>query len=103
MAIDTAAKRRSAAAIKPIHKGGIIPDGTIDASDRATIAWLYSGISIVSAIIALTFTDTLDIADSIYGIIRIRTRLRQVISRMDIQRMNVSRLPLVRYILRRFP
>ena len=53
MAIDTAAKRRSAASRKPILKAPI-PDGTIDASDRAHIAWLYSGISILRYIAALS-------------------------------------------------
>jgi hypothetical protein len=42
MAIDTENKRRSVQAytfglIRPV------PDGTIDANDRATAAWLYSG------------------------------------------------------------
>ena len=41
MAIDTENKRRSVQG----YSIGImpVPDGTIDASDRATLAWLYAG------------------------------------------------------------
>jgi len=42
MAIDTAAKRRYATTLLPIHKVPI-PSGTIDVVTRATVAWVYAG------------------------------------------------------------
>ena len=51
MAIDTRARRMSVTGRKPFHKA-ILPDGTIDASDRAHIAWLYSGISLVVSVVS---------------------------------------------------
>jgi len=47
MAIDTRAKRQSAAGLKPFKKT-LIPDGTIDAWDRTHIACLYRGIAVAS-------------------------------------------------------
>lgn len=44
MSIDSAAKRRSAASIKPILKTPL-PTGTIGANGRAEAAWMYNGIS----------------------------------------------------------
>lgn len=61
MAIDTAAKRRSAASILPIIKAGLIPDGAIGASDRTAVAWLYSGISIEGAVTAIHMKQVFDI------------------------------------------
>jgi len=45
MAIDTEAKRKAAAGLKPFKKI-LIPDGVLDAADREQIACLYSGILI---------------------------------------------------------
>jgi len=42
--LATAAKRRMAAAFKPILKAPI-PDGTISAADREHIAWTYGGLA----------------------------------------------------------
>ncbi len=44
MAIDTENKRRSVMAYAGTGMMPV-PDGTIDASDRATLAWLYAGLS----------------------------------------------------------
>lgn len=47
MAIDTAFKRRSAAAARRMpwmRRFGIAPDGTIDQGDRQAKAWVYGGI-----------------------------------------------------------
>ena len=44
MAVDTAAKRASVQA----YTFGLMrppPDGTVDVGDRATVTWLYSGLS----------------------------------------------------------
>ena len=48
MAINTRAKRQSATGMRPFHKA-ILPDGTIDASDRVHLCWGYSGIAIAEA------------------------------------------------------
>jgi len=53
MAIDTEAKRKAAAGLKPFKKI-LIPDGTIDATDRMQIACLYSGGVFIRKIIELT-------------------------------------------------
>lgn len=45
MSIDTENRRRSVICNLPV------PDGTIDAADRAQIAWLYSGISFVVLVV----------------------------------------------------
>ena len=48
MAIDTKAKRASVQA----YTFGLMrppPDGTVDAPDRATVAWFYAGISYITA------------------------------------------------------
>ena len=49
MAIDTENKRRS---VMDYAGTGImpVPDGTIDASDRACIGWLYSGIAFAASV-----------------------------------------------------
>lgn len=44
MAIDTAAKRRSA-----LLEGMVIPDGTVSGSDKAWAVWMYSGIDYEAA------------------------------------------------------
>ena len=44
MAIDTENKRRSVQAYW-VGLARPVPDGTIDAADRATSAWFYSGIT----------------------------------------------------------
>lgn len=44
--IDTAAKRRMAAAFKPIHKAPL-PDGTISKQDRVHAGWTYGGVFMV--------------------------------------------------------
>ena len=44
MAIDSAAKRASAAAVS-LEMPMVIPDGTIDQADRQTIAYMYGGIA----------------------------------------------------------
>lgn len=45
MAIDTEAKRRSVAVAYGIETVGIIPDGDIDAADRAHARRLYAGLT----------------------------------------------------------
>ena len=72
-------------------------------ADTIGITDVIAGVGAAPVAWVKALADTITISDSIYGIIRIRTRLRQRVARMDLQRMNVSRLPLVRYILRRFP
>ena len=47
MAVDTAKKRKSVAAIGLIMVGPVVvPDSSIDAGDRYTIGYSYSGITI---------------------------------------------------------
>ena len=58
MALDTANKRRSVQGytLTPIAP---IPDGSIDAFDRAQMAWLYSGIESAAAVVTDTPTALL--------------------------------------------
>ena len=58
MALDTANKRRSVQGytLTPIAP---IPDGSIDAFDRAQMAWLYSGIESAAAVVSDTPTALL--------------------------------------------
>ena len=48
MAIDTALKRASALSFRPRHRPLGIPDGTVDAADRAMVKGLYAGLTYVS-------------------------------------------------------
>lgn len=50
----------------------------------------------------LNLFDTVVITDSFSGALRVKTYLRQRISRMGIQRLNISRMPFYRWIIRRF-
>lgn len=43
MAIDSPAKRRAASSILPIHKV-LLPTGTVDATARRNVAWVYLGL-----------------------------------------------------------
>lgn len=51
MAIDTVSKR-----VSSIKKTLPLPDGTIDAGDRAHITWNYSGITIANNMFAPVWT-----------------------------------------------
>jgi hypothetical protein len=54
MAIDSATKRASIAAIGLMSIGPtVIPTGSFDAADRLVIAYSYSGISAVATAVAL--------------------------------------------------
>ena len=66
MAIDTEAKRKSAAGLKPFKKI-LIPDGVLDAADREQIACLYSGI-LISAIARKIIELTAKLYDQALGI-----------------------------------
>ncbi len=48
MAVDTENKRRGAINLLPLTVAPV-PDGTIDAADRAQAAWVYSGIASIFA------------------------------------------------------
>ena len=84
----------------------VIKADTVTITDTMTA--IMSGIAHV-----LNLFDTVVITDSITGILRVKTYLRQQISRLDVARMNVSRMtvkrmqssriPLFRWIIRRFP
>lgn len=54
MAIDTAAKRRAASGIPFLPLGpGVTPNVDRDAFWRATVAWSYSGLTIIKASLVL--------------------------------------------------
>jgi len=52
MALDSENKRRSVQAYW-VGLARPVPDGTIDASDRATSAWFYSGLTYASPILGV--------------------------------------------------
>jgi len=69
LAIDTAAKRRSAASILPITKAGLIPDGTIGTSDRPAIGWIYNGITFGTATDRLRTAQALNATNRIAKVV----------------------------------
>ena len=67
MAIDTAAKRQSAAFFGcPIFPQTLIPDGSINAADRQDLVWQYRGIAASALSYAEISVESISITD--YGV-----------------------------------
>jgi len=58
---------------------------------------------VIKKAFSIVKSDVVTITDSMFGILRLRTYARQQISRIPIKRLNISRMPLYRWIIRRFP
>jgi hypothetical protein len=57
MALDTDAKRFSAMNVGCPWRGVmVLPTGTVDATARQVVRWLYSGIAATSEVISLVFS-----------------------------------------------
>ena len=48
MAIDTRAKRQSAAQVGAPLPPSVLPDGSLNAADRSQIGWTYRGIAVTT-------------------------------------------------------
>ena len=67
-----------------------------------TLAITDSMIASLGGILSIVLQDTVVITDSLVGIICESKSLKRIVSRMNVARMSVSRMPLIRTICRRF-
>ncbi len=71
-------------------------------ADAMAIADSFAKVLSAGVAHVLNLFDTVTITDSFSGLICVKTYLRAAISRMGVVRMQVSRMPLFRFICRRF-
>lgn len=74
MAVDTAAKRYSLVGLAaPVPSLLPIPDGTVEAADRAHLLWLYSGIALGTPTVAVAVAGTVRGVGSVGTVLGVST------------------------------
>ncbi len=68
-----------------------------------TMTIVDSMVSATGAMFTVALADIVTITDSLSGVLRAKTYLRQQVARMTVKRLSVSRMPIFRWIIRRFP